>query len=128
MGVDRLVVDHETNRKALDVDQPCALRAGPSVRSKPELSSPCVFQTFPRPGEGSATAHGWIAHGLPSVRSFVRSFESTRMEPVNLEQRAEMQGVHYQTAYQWSHEGDLPVPAKCVGPRTILVNPDAATA
>lgn len=36
-----------------------------------------------------------------------------------------MQGVHPQTAYRWFREGTLPVPARRVGPRTILVNIDA---
>lgn len=37
-----------------------------------------------------------------------------------------MQGVHPQTAYRWFREGTLPVPAARVGPRTILVNIEAA--
>jgi putative resolvase len=35
--------------------------------------------------------------------------------------------VHPQTAYRWFREGTLPVPARRVGPRTILVNIDANT-
>jgi len=42
---------------------------------------------------------------------------------VNLKQWAESQGIHYHTAYRWSHDGALPVPAERVGPRTVLVNP-----
>jgi putative resolvase len=37
-------------------------------------------------------------------------------------------GVHPQAAYRWFREGTLPVPAVRVGPRTILVNPEAVTA
>ena len=47
------------------------------------------------------------------------------MVSVNLKQWAEMQGVHYHTAYRWFHNGTLPVPAQRVGPRTILVNLEA---
>lgn len=47
---------------------------------------------------------------------------------MNLKQWALAQGVHPQTAYRWFREGTLPVPARRVGPRTILVNPDAVTA
>jgi putative resolvase len=47
---------------------------------------------------------------------------------VNLKEWAIAQGVHPQTAYKWFREGMLPVPARRVGPRTILVNPDAAVA
>jgi putative resolvase len=47
---------------------------------------------------------------------------------VNLREWAIAQGVHPQTAYRWFREGTLPVPAVRVGPRTILVNPDAVTA
>jgi putative resolvase len=46
----------------------------------------------------------------------------------NFDKRASAQGVHPQTAYKWFREGTLPVPARRVGPRTILVNPDAAVA
>lgn len=46
---------------------------------------------------------------------------------VNLREWAIAQGVHPQTAYRWFREGTLPVPAVRVGPRTILVNPDAVT-
>ncbi len=45
---------------------------------------------------------------------------------MNLKQWALAQGIHPQTAYKWFHAGTLPVPARRVGPRTILVNPDAA--
>ena len=44
------------------------------------------------------------------------------MVSVNLKQWAEVQGVHYHTAYRWFHNGTLPVPAQRVGPRTILVD------
>ena len=47
------------------------------------------------------------------------------MVSVNLKQWAEVQGVHYHTAYRWFHNGTLPVPAQRVGPRTILVDVDA---
>lgn len=46
---------------------------------------------------------------------------------VNLTEWARAQGVHPQTAYKWFREGTLPVSAQRVGPRTILVNVDAAT-
>jgi putative resolvase len=46
---------------------------------------------------------------------------------VNLTEWAKAQGVHPHTAYRWFREGTLPVPATRVGPRTILVNVDAAT-
>ncbi|MEV0569820.1 hypothetical protein [Dactylosporangium sp. NPDC050588] len=36
--------------------------------------------------------------------------------------------MHPHTAYRWFREGTLPVPAARVGPRTILVNVDAAAA
>lgn len=45
---------------------------------------------------------------------------------MNLTEWARTQGVHPQTAYKWFREGTLPVPAQRVGPRTILVNVDAA--
>jgi putative resolvase len=44
---------------------------------------------------------------------------------VNLKEWAVAQGVHPQTAYRWFREATLPVPARRVGPRMILVNPDA---
>lgn len=44
---------------------------------------------------------------------------------MNLKQWVENQGIHYHTAYRWFHNGTLPVPATRVGPRTILVNPEA---
>ncbi|MCY9783731.1 IS607 family transposase [Nocardiopsis sp. EMB25] len=47
---------------------------------------------------------------------------------MNLTEWARAQGVHPQTAYRWFREGTLPVPAKRVGPRTILVNSEANTA
>ncbi|WIB65701.1 IS607 family transposase [Curtobacterium sp. MCBD17_040] len=47
---------------------------------------------------------------------------------MNLTEWARVQGVHPQTARKWFREGTLPVPARRVGPRTILVNIDAATA
>ena len=46
---------------------------------------------------------------------------------MNLKEWALSQGVHPQTAYRWFHEGTLPVPARRVGPRTILVNIDGPT-
>jgi len=45
---------------------------------------------------------------------------------VNLTEWARRQGIHPQTAYNWSHAGTLPVPAVRVNQRTILVSPDAA--
>ena len=47
---------------------------------------------------------------------------------VNLTEWAKAQGVHPHTAYRWSREGTLPVPATRVGSRTILVNVDAVVA
>jgi putative resolvase len=47
---------------------------------------------------------------------------------MNLTEWAKTQGVHPQTAYRWFREGTLPVPARRVGPRTILVNVEAAAA
>jgi putative resolvase len=47
---------------------------------------------------------------------------------VNLTEWAKAQGVHPHTAYRWFREGTLPVPATRVGPRTILVNVEAAGA
>ncbi|MEV4132973.1 IS607 family transposase [Dactylosporangium sp. NPDC049742] len=47
---------------------------------------------------------------------------------MNLAEWAKAQGVHPHTAYRWFREGTLPVPATRVGPRTILVNVDAAVA
>ncbi|MFD5495820.1 IS607 family transposase [Streptomyces sp. NPDC127091] len=44
---------------------------------------------------------------------------------MNLTEWARAQGVHPQTAYRWFREGTLPVPARRVGPRTILVNIDS---
>jgi putative resolvase len=38
---------------------------------------------------------------------------------------ARAQGIHPQTAYRWHRNGTLPVPVVRVGPRTLLVNPDA---
>lgn len=46
---------------------------------------------------------------------------------MNLTEWARRQGVHPHTAYRWFENGTLPVPAVRVGPRTILVNPGAAT-
>ena len=45
---------------------------------------------------------------------------------MNLSEWAQSQGVHKQTAYRWFREGTLPVPARRVGPRTILVSMDTA--
>jgi putative resolvase len=47
---------------------------------------------------------------------------------VNLTEWAKVQGVHPHTAYRWFRQGTLPVPATRVGPRTILVNVEAAGA
>jgi putative resolvase len=47
---------------------------------------------------------------------------------VDLREWVIAQGVHPQTAYRWLREGTLPVLAVHVGPRTILVNPDAVRA
>jgi putative resolvase len=47
---------------------------------------------------------------------------------VNLTEWARVHGVHPQTAYRWFRQGTLPVPAVRVGPRTILVNPQASPA
>lgn len=44
---------------------------------------------------------------------------------MNLTEWAKAQDVHPQTAYRWFREGTLPVPAVRVGPRTVLVNPEA---
>ncbi|GAA3475490.1 IS607 family transposase [Streptomyces yanii] len=46
---------------------------------------------------------------------------------MNLTEWARAQGVSPHTAYRWFKNGTLPVPARRVGPRTILVNVDAAT-
>ena len=46
---------------------------------------------------------------------------------MNLTEWARAQGVSPHTAYRWFRNGTLPVPAQRVGPRTILVNVDAAT-
>ena len=47
---------------------------------------------------------------------------------MNLTEWARRQGIHPHTAFRWFENGTLPVPAERVGPRTILVNIDAATA
>lgn len=47
---------------------------------------------------------------------------------VNLTEWARAQGVHPQTARRWFREGTLPMPARRVGPRTILVNVEANAA
>ncbi|MHB9849226.1 IS607 family transposase [Streptomyces krungchingensis] len=47
---------------------------------------------------------------------------------MNLTEWARAQGVSPHTAYRWFKNGTLPVPAQRVGPRTILVNIDAAAA
>lgn len=46
---------------------------------------------------------------------------------MNLKDWALAQGIHPQTAYKMFREGALPVPAQRVGPRLILVNPEAVT-
>ena len=50
------------------------------------------------------------------------------IQVVNLTEWARRQGIHPHTAFRWFENGTLPVPAERVGPRTILVNIDAATA
>ncbi|MFB7897743.1 IS607 family transposase [Streptomyces xiamenensis] len=45
---------------------------------------------------------------------------------MNLTEWARAQGVSPHTAYRWYKNGTLPVPAQRVGPRTILVNIEAA--
>ena len=47
---------------------------------------------------------------------------------MNLTEWARVHAVHPQTAYRWFRQGALPVPAVRVGPRTILVNPQASSA
>ncbi|MGW0395173.1 hypothetical protein ACWDYJ_30705 [Streptomyces sp. NPDC003042] len=47
---------------------------------------------------------------------------------MNLKEWAKAQGLHPQTAYPRFREGNLPVLAERVGPRTILVHVDANTA
>ncbi|WP_093652290.1 IS607 family transposase [Streptomyces wuyuanensis] len=44
---------------------------------------------------------------------------------MNLTEWARAQGVNPHAGYRWFHEGTLPVPARRVGPRTILVNIEA---
>jgi putative resolvase len=44
---------------------------------------------------------------------------------VNLSEWAHAQGISPHTAYRWFRNGTLPVPAKRVGPRMILVNIEA---
>lgn len=48
-----------------------------------------------------------------------------RYQRMNLTEWARAQGVNPHAAYRWFHEGTLPVPARRVGPRTILVNIEA---
>lgn len=50
------------------------------------------------------------------------------MVVVNLTEWARANGVHPQTARKWFREGNLPVPARRVGPRSILVNVEANSA
>lgn len=47
---------------------------------------------------------------------------------MNLTEWAHANGVHPQTARKWFREGNLPVPARRVGPRTILVNVEVSSA
>ncbi|MEV6039504.1 IS607 family transposase [Nonomuraea sp. NPDC052116] len=47
---------------------------------------------------------------------------------MNLTEWARAQRMSPHTAYRWFRNGTLPVPAQRVGPRTILVDIDAATA
>jgi putative resolvase len=47
---------------------------------------------------------------------------------MNLTEWARAQGISPHTAYRWFRNGTLPVPARRVGPRTILVNVEANTA
>ena len=44
---------------------------------------------------------------------------------MNLRDWAISQGIHPNTAYKWFREGDMPVPARRVGKRTILVDEPA---
>jgi len=46
---------------------------------------------------------------------------------VNLTTWARANGIHPQTAYRWLRQGTLPVPARRVGPRTVLVEVATAT-
>ena len=46
---------------------------------------------------------------------------------MNLTTWARINGIHPQTAYRWLREGTLPVPARRVGPRTVLVEVAGAT-
>ncbi len=50
------------------------------------------------------------------------------IQVVNLTEWARRQGIHPHTAFRWFENGTLPVPAERVGPRTVLVNIDAAMA
>lgn len=47
---------------------------------------------------------------------------------MKLTEWARANGVHPKTAYRWWREGILPVPARKVGPRTILVDTAAGAA
>lgn len=46
---------------------------------------------------------------------------------MNLTTWARANGIHPQTAYRWLRQGTLPVPARRVGPRTVLVEVATAT-
>lgn len=63
---------------------------------------------------------------IECVEVCVRRFSLRYGHGVNLTEWARAQGVSPHTAYRWFKNGTLPVPAERVGPRTILVNVDAA--
>ena len=46
---------------------------------------------------------------------------------MRLKDWAVSQGIHPQTAYKWFRDGTLPVPARRVGPRLIIVDPEGST-
>ena len=46
---------------------------------------------------------------------------------MNLTDWARQNGIHPQTAYRWFRNGTLPVPARRVGPRTVLIETDPAS-
>ncbi|MHB1445469.1 MAG: IS607 family transposase [Acidimicrobiales bacterium] len=46
---------------------------------------------------------------------------------MKLREWAELQGVHYQTAWKWFRDGTLPVPAIQTATGTILVNPELSS-
>jgi hypothetical protein len=82
------------------------------------------------PAGGSPEA--WPYRGVPTGRLQCCSsdFECYRVSPCvagsdEPTEWAHANGVHPQTARKWFREGNLPVPATRVGPRTILVNVEA---